>query len=783
MEMVNTIRRISHVFLFSMYFIGHSQGTDSATINKEAAVAHPEAEPFLTSFIENGELYLNIPENILHRPMLFVRYDETKGVYQFMQVIWSLKGDKIILMSQSVESTAGIIIPFKRGLPLMENILATFPLHEKYAEQAGYRINFTKLVLGQDITWPQWSQGLTGNPVSHISLLLDTQNLDNEVIIKTRRGLMLDKTESSIPVYFNFIALGEPMKSRRYDYRMGFWNEEIFGIGYGIHNKETNNRLANISRWRLEKKHKGQELSVPKKPITFILSPAIPRKWRSYIRAGIEEWIPAFEAAGFKDAIVVREVDSLSDWDRNSINNNIVHWKQSKYFRGGENKEYGGTISRVMDYRTGEILKSNIYLAVSRQNMAERFFIRSAPLNTSTQKFPLPDDVIGLMYQYVAAHEAGHAFGLKDNNFGEYSYPLDKMGDIEWLETMGYTPSIMNYSRPNNIAQPEDSIPPSLLIQKVGPTDRYNIQWAYTEFPPGITDAEEEDALEHMIRLQDSIPWYRYSRSQFEVIGPANTNEVVETDDPVGSSIMALRNLKRVIDLLPKACIDDKDSTRLKRLYDKTLELWYHHMRHVVSLIGGYDIHYKSLSQPGNIYEPVDLETHMEALNFLFKNAFNPPTWLATPTFDVKLRYSVNPDKILEYQQLLVMELLRPQRLKRLEYMEKLPNYERILHLYLSELQRNLFKELNEQSSVVKPRNSEIHLTYIDKLVSIIQQERKSIIVEEKNFDYTDYSRGLVMEQLVLLKKAVEKAIRRSRDEDSLGHWMLCLQKLDEISK
>lgn len=766
---IKVMKKIILICFLSMYAIGMA-----STIKTNETILKPsETEPFLTSFIENDQLYLNIPDQVLDRPMMFIRYDQDKK-REYMQVVWSLHKDKILLVEPSIQSTAGIILPLKPRLDLSENILAVFPLEKKYSRVGNHCVNITDLVLRQDI---EWKPGFTEALVPNITLLMGAKDLDSEVIIETRRGIIMERSKIAMPVFFGFCALEAPMKARRYDYRMGFWNEVILGIDYN----GVKNSIANISRWRLEKKYKAQPVSIPNKPITFILSPEIPKKWRPYIKAGIEEWLPAFEYAGFKDALVVNEVDSLSDWQKHSVNISVIYWGRAKYLRGNENEILGAAPSKIIDERTGEILQGNIHLNSSPQSYAERYFIRAAPLDKSAQKFPLPDEIIGKMLQSTTAHEAGHVFGLMDGNYGEYSYPFEKMNDIEWLENMGFTPSVMNYTRPNNIVQPEDNIPAALLIQKVGPTDRYSIQWGYTEFPNGTSEAEEEAALERMVRSQDSVPWYRFNNGHFEVIGPAITNEVVETNDPVRSTTMALKNIKGVIELLPEACSDDKDNGRLERLYDSTIQLWYHHMRHVVSLIGGYDIQYKSINQPGSIYTPIPLELQEEAMEFLINNAFNPPQWLTDPDFEAKRRYSVNPDRVLEYQQSLIIELLRPQRLKRFEYLEKQIGFEEVTKNYLSNLQAGVFKELISESAEVEPRNREIQLTYIDKLIWIIQQERVNIAVEDKVFDYTDYSKGLVMAQLISLKKDIEKVVKRNKHNKSMEHWKLCLYRLNEI--
>lgn len=764
--------------LFFISTLGHTFNSDNTIGNKETTINSIATERFLTSFIEGNQVYLNIPKEILDKPMLFICYDKSK--HSYMQVVWSLSNDKILLKNQSIESTAGVIIPIAEGYFKKDNVLGIFSSEEIYRKPDSYCINITDLVLKQDIEWPQRFGVYFGNPVPRLSMLLETRSLENEVIIKVQRGMVRSNFKVGVPLFYGFYPLGKTMKERRYDYRMGFYNEKISDINYGINNEGNFNSIANISRWRLEKKHKDQKVSLPVKPITFIMSPDIPKKWQPYVKAGIEEWLPAFEAAGFKDAIVVKEVDSLSEWQLNSIENNIVFWGPSKHFRTKENEEYGGTASIIIDYRTGEILKSDIYLSATRQNLEDRYFIRAAPLDRRAQRFPFPDDLTGRLYQCLTAHEAGHAFGLMDGNYGEGAYPFEKMTDLNWLETMGYTPSIMNYTRPNNIVQPEDNISPHLLVQKVGPTDQHNIQWAYTEFPEATTPEQEEILLEQIIRRQDSVPWYRFNASKYEVIGPGRTDEVVETNDPVKSTAEALKNIKRVVELLPEVCKDQKDNARLIRLYNKTLDLWYHHMRHVVSVIGGYNMQYKSINQPGNIYTPIPMLSQIEALDFLFQNAFNPPDWLVNPEFISKMKYSVYPDKILQFQLQITFELLRGSRFNRLEYMNNIDGYDGVFSIFFEKLQDGIFKELKDGQGNVKPRNQAIQVSYIDYLGSIILQNKKNALSQEI-MDFTENSKGLIMQHLTALKKDIEIEIKKNKESSSLGHWELCLNKLNEI--
>ncbi|MBA6153412.1 zinc-dependent metalloprotease [Gelidibacter maritimus] len=766
------MKHIITTCLFLIYTTGFCYPTNTSLQGNKTTVQNSDLVPFITSLIEGNQLYLEIPRRILNQPIIFVRYDN-KYDHKYMQVIWSKLEDKILLKVPSITSTAGIILPIKPKLILSDNILAIFPIEKAKSEGDKYRINITSLLLEQNIPW---SQGFSETAVPQISMVLDSANMDKEVVIKIRKGVLMDQAKISLPMYFSFCALGEPMKARPYDFRMGFFNEKLLDIPYGVEN-----RRANIMRWRLEKDDEDQAISRPKNPITFVMSPDIPKKWRPYVKAGIEEWLPAFEEAGFRDALVVKEVDSLSEWQAHSINTSVIYWGDSLRLRGSEFGVFGGTVGTIVDERTGEILKGDIYMAISREEYSERYFVKSAPLDIRAQKFPFPDDLLGELYQTMVAHEAGHVFGLMDANFGKFSYPIDLISNVDWVNTMGHTPSVMNYTRSNNIAQPEDSIPPSLLIQKVGPMDHYNIRWAYTQFPAGTSPKEERAALELIIRQQDSIPWYRYDYGGHESIGPARMNEVIVTRNPVKSTEMALKNLKRVVELIPEVCNDQKDNARLERLYAKTLEVWFDQMMYVGSLIGGYDIHYKSINQTGNMYVPIPSETQDDALDFLFMNAFNLPEWLIRPEFYKKIKYSTFPDKLLEYQQRLLFELLEAKRTKRFEYLESLEGYEGALPMYLTKLQYGLFNDLESLHSSVKPRNQELQMTYIEKLISMVQQERETITAARKAFAYSDYTKGYIMEQLMILKDRIQNGLDNKKVNASLGHWHLCLEKLNTI--
>jgi hypothetical protein len=88
------------------------------------------------------------------------------------------------------------------------------------------------------------------------------------------------------------------------------------------------------------------------------------------------------------------------------------------------------------------------------------YFLQAGPLDPRAQKLPLPDDLMGQLVEYVIAHEVGHTLGFQHNMKASATYSVEKVRDPQWLKTMSHTPTLMDYSRFNYVAQPEDHIPP-----------------------------------------------------------------------------------------------------------------------------------------------------------------------------------------------------------------------------------------------------------------------------------------------------------------------------------
>ena len=196
------------------------------------------------------------------------------------------------------------------------------------------------------------------------------------------------------------------------------------------------------------------------KPIVYWIDPATPAKWVPYLKRGIESWQSAFEAAGFKNAIIAKDAPTPEedpDWSPEDARYSVIRWLPSTI----EN----ASGPHIHDPRTGEILEADIQFYHNVMNLVrDWYFVQVGPLDPRAKTLPLPDALMGRLVEYVVAHEVGHTLGFQHNMKASSMYPAAKLRDREWVKKMGHTPTLMDYSRFNYVAQPEDGIDVDDLI-------------------------------------------------------------------------------------------------------------------------------------------------------------------------------------------------------------------------------------------------------------------------------------------------------------------------------
>ncbi len=429
---------------------------------------------------------------------------------------------------------------------------------------------------------------------------------------------------STVVMHWSMLRLpDEPMMPRLHDPRVGFISTSRIDYGRPEHRAVARRY---IHRFRLVKKDPSAAVSEPVHPIIFWIDPATPQWLVPWVKAGVEDWKPAFEEAGFRNAIMAREAPTVAEdvhWSIHDARNSMIYWRASPI----ENATGGQTV----DPRTGEIIKAEVNMYHNIQNvLTATYFTQASPLDPRAQKLPLPDSLMGRLVEYVVAHEVGHAIGFPHNMKSSSMYPVDSLRKRSFVQRMGgHVATLMDYSRFNYVAQPEDSIPLHLLIPGVGPYDRFAVRWGHEPIPGAKTPDDERPTLDRWARAQDSVPWFRYETAD-SPNDPGDLTEAVGDENAVKAGTLALKNLERVANsLLTVAEKPGEDYTLLRSLYGQVVGQWGLYMSHVAAVVGGAESQEKLGT--GQRFFPLGQARQREAVQFLTANAFTAPAYFTRP--------------------------------------------------------------------------------------------------------------------------------------------------------
>ncbi len=509
----------------------------------------------------------------------------------------------------------------------------------------------------------------------------------------------------------------EPMQPRLKDDRVGYFSVSQRDFSGATQRVEPRTFIA---RWRLEcSDRKVGNLCVPKKPITYYLDPATPAWIKPWIRKGIEDWQPAFEAAGFSKGIVAAEVPANDpDFSGEDATVSMVRWLPS-----ATENAVGPSLK---DPRTGEILDADVQTYLNVMNLGrDWYFTQVGPLDKRTHKFPFPDSLAGRIMQYITAHEVGHTLGFQHNFKASSMYPTDSVRSKTWVAKMGHTPTLMDYARFNYVAQPEDGIALDDLIPKVGPYDKFAVMWGYTPIPNAKSSEAEKPTLDKWSRMQDTVPWYRFaSDAGAQGTDPGEQSEAIGDADAVKATTYGVRNLKRVMTLLEGATAwkagDNYDN--LEELYGRTVGQWATEMGHVARIIGSQYKQEKMVGQPGPLWHNVETARQKTALQFLLDNAYATPTWLLDENITRKFEPTGSLGRVGAAQARSLGSVLSNDRLQRMLELEATAKSRSDVYPLadmLTDLRRGLWKEI-ESGAPIDAFRRRLQRVYLEAMASKI---------------------------------------------------------------
>ena len=581
-------------------------GRDILIVNKISGVPYALNDAGVNKGMGYGEKIVRFRKDTLYKKVWVMTYDPR---------ITSPEGDRI---TRSVRDN------------YRETAIEQFPIDAYGKDSASVVIKVNKVFDGSEKSFNNvfGSIGLPGSPKKDLSKIESVKSFPENIIVKSLLSTSHTEEGTTIPltveITSNLVLLArEPMRPRFSDDRVGY-----FEIGHLYFNDEQQKaeERAFINRWRLEPKpedverYKKGELVEPQKPIELWIDPATPPVWVPYIKKGIVEWQEAFEAAGFKNAIVAREVTPDDrEFDIDDVRYSVVTYAASEMANA-----MGPS---VIDPRSGEIIEADIIWWHNVMSILHAWIrLQTGAVDPAARGNTLPTEVMGNAVRFVSSHELGHSLGLKHNFGASYSVPVDSLRSKSYTATNGTASSIMDYARFNYVAQPEDHVP--YVSPHIGPYDRFAIEWGYRWYPDEETEKRQLRAL--LDSHTEKIYKYGEEQSPREAVDPRSLSEDLG-DNAMKSAGYGIENLKRIVPEIVEWTTTGEEGQTYKnaaKLYAGAVFQWGLYPYHVMANVGGIYLESTEVGDGQKTYTFVEKEKQKEAVQFLLDQYITYPAWL-----------------------------------------------------------------------------------------------------------------------------------------------------------
>lgn len=542
-----------------------------------------------------------------------------------------------------------------------------------------------------------------------------------------------------------------PMMPRYWDERAGFFS--VQSTDFTIENQRAGTKRM-ITRWRLEPSDPEAfargELVDPVKPIVYYIDPATPEKWVPYLIQGVEDWQVAFEEAGFSNAIIGRRAPTPEQDPEFSPED--ARFSVIRYLASPVQNASG---PHVHDPRTGEILESDIQWYHNVMNLVRNwYFVHTAAANPEARGVEYPDSVMGELIRFVAAHEVGHTLGLPHNMKASAAVTVDQLRS-DWVCENGTAPTIMDYARYNYVAQPGDD---TCYSPKVGPYDKYIINWGYRPIPGADSPEAEIPTLSAWIEEKGDDPLYRFgdpSRSDPSSLTEALGSNAVEASD------LGILNLQRIVENLTEWTYEEgEDYSQLEELYGRVLDQWNRYTGHVATNIGGVYWNRKAQGQDGMPYIPVDRNTQRQAMDYLNRQVFATPTWMLNEDILRRIEEAGALDRISAAQAGSLNRVLNVDVMKRLVEQELFAGSDAYsLTEMLDDLREGVWSELSD-GEVIDPLRRSLQRAYLNRI---------AVLMQDDNAWLTD-APGALRAQLLTLQTDLASAKAQVSDRATEAH-------------
>jgi hypothetical protein len=568
-----------------------------------------------------------------------------------------------------------------------------------------------------------------------------------------------------------------------------------------------------IHRWHLKKKDPSAAVSEPVEPLVYWIENTTPVELRPIIKEAGERWNKAFEAAGFKNAIVMKIQPDDAEWDAGDIRYNVIRWTSSP------DPPFGGYGPSFVNPRTGQILGADImleFIYITYRVYYDKLFASAAlseyheeefehlyagddhycsyglhhhmnnvfghvALNSMGATEELKSELIKESIYELVLHEMGHTLGLMHNFKASQLRDIESLYDNSATQDEGMTASVMDYAPIVVAEDPEKQ--GEFFTTTPGLYDIWAIEYGYKEVGSedelkAILNRSNERGLAFGNDADDM-------RSPGRGIDPRiNVGDM--SSDPITFAVNRLKISNSISEKLIENYKDEngKSYHELRSFYLLLTGSYSSAASTVSRYIGGVYVDRSMIGQEGGTKPliPVEEEKQKNAMATLNKYLFAPDAFnqheeifnylqIQRRGFDFFDR-TEDPkihDRILNIQKIPLNHILHPVTLKRISDTELYGN-EYSLATMMKDLKEAIFRA--DAYKNVNTFRQNLQVEYVKKLLAITDPGSKG---------YTNMAKSMALYNLKDIRKMMSASSGNLSTRAHRQHIAFMIDKALEV--